>query len=84
METTLYSWGAAQEVTGSKHFLDIDGKIVQIDAGAFQGHRKEAEEKNRNLPYSPKDVHSIILTHGHFDHCGMLPIMVKNGFTGNI
>ena len=84
MKTVLYSWGAAQEVTGSKHFLEINGKIIQIDSGAFQGHRKEAEEKNRNLPYSPKDVHSIILTHGHFDHCGLLPVMIKNGFTGNI
>ena len=84
MDTVLYSWGAAQEVTGSKHFIEVNGKIIQIDSGAFQGHRKEAEEKNRNLPYDPKDVHSIILTHGHFDHCGLLPIMVKQGFTGNI
>lgn len=84
MKTLFYSWGAAQEVTGSKHFIEVNGKIIQIDSGAFQGHRKEAEEKNRNLPYDPKDVSSIILTHGHFDHCGLLPIMIKKGFTGNI
>ena len=84
MSVTLYSWGAAGEVTGSKHFLNINGKIIQIDSGAFQGHRKETEEKNRNLPYSPSKVSAIVLTHGHFDHCGLLPMMIKNGFDGNI
>jgi metallo-beta-lactamase family protein len=80
----FYSHGACQEVTGSKHFLDVDGDIIQIDSGMFQGRRKESYEKNRDLSFSPADVKSIILTHGHFDHSGSLPVMVKNGFTGNI
>jgi metallo-beta-lactamase family protein len=80
----FYSHGACQEVTGSKHFLDVDGEIIQIDSGMFQGRRQESYEKNRDLSFSPADVKTIILTHGHFDHSGSLPIMVKNGFTGNI
>ncbi|MCP5053392.1 MAG: MBL fold metallo-hydrolase, partial [bacterium] len=81
---TFYSHGACQEVTGSKHFLDIGGEILQIDGGMFQGRRQEAYNKNKKLEFLPSNVHSILLTHAHFDHSGALPIMVKNGFDGNI
>jgi len=84
MKIEFYSHGACQEVTGSKHFLDVDGHTLQIDAGMFQGHRKESYEKNREQPFKPADVDAIILTHGHFDHSGALPIMVKRGFTGPV
>jgi metallo-beta-lactamase family protein len=84
MLTELYSWGAAEEVTGSKHFLKIDDQIIQIDCGAFQGRRKESEEKNRLWPFNAEEVTALILTHAHYDHCGLVPLMPKNGFTGNI
>lgn len=84
MEIKFYSYGACREVTGSKHFISVDGNIVQIDSGMFQGRREESYLKNRDLKFSPSDVTSILLTHGHFDHSGALPIMVKNGFNGNI
>ncbi len=80
----LYSHGACNEVTGSKHFIEFDGKIVQIDSGMFQGRRKESYLKNSNLPFEPSKSDCILLTHGHFDHSGALPLMVKKGFTGNI
>jgi metallo-beta-lactamase family protein len=84
MKVELYSWGAAQEVTGSKHFIKFGDQTVQIDCGAFQGRRKESEVKNREWPFNAEEVSALILTHAHYDHCGLIPLMSKNGFSGNI
>lgn len=78
----FYSHGACQEVTGSKHFLDIEGNILQIDGGMFQGRRKESYLKNKTLGFSPADVKAAILTHAHFDHSGALPYLSKTALTG--
>jgi len=80
----LYSWGAAEEVTGSKHFLETPSARVQIDCGVFQGRRQEAHERNVRLPYEARDVSACILTHGHLDHCGNLPTLRRQGFQGPI
>ena len=84
MYAKFYSFGAAEEVTGSKHVLEIDGKKYLIDCGAFQGSRAEADDKNRKLGIAPDDIEGVILTHGHFDHCGLLPLLAKQGYKGNI
>lgn len=84
MSITAYSLGAAQEVTGSKHFLEIDGRIYEIDCGAFQGSRKQSDEKNRKFDVPADKIEAVLLTHGHYDHCGLLPLLVKNGYGGNI
>ncbi|TFG84783.1 MAG: MBL fold metallo-hydrolase [Spirochaetales bacterium] len=84
MAITFYSEGAAREVTGSKHVIDIDGKRYLIDCGAFQGKRAESDKKNRALVPDPASIEAVILTHAHFDHCGMLPLLVKRGFQGNV
>lgn len=84
MELTLFSRGAALEVTGSRHFLAIDGRRIQIDCGAFQGKRKETDEKNRSGFEDAEQIAALILTHGHYDHCGLIPYMVKKGYRGNI
>jgi metallo-beta-lactamase family protein len=84
MDITFYSLGAAEEVTGSKHVLEIDGRSFLIDCGAFQGSRAEADRKNRNFGIPVDRIESVILTHGHYDHCGLLPVLSKQGYTGNI
>jgi metallo-beta-lactamase family protein len=84
MAIKFFSHGACLEVTGSKHFLEIDGRLLQIDSGMFQGRREESYQKNKLLPFDPKSVSAIVLTHAHFDHSGALPIMIKKGFSGNI
>lgn len=76
--------GAAQEVTGSKHLLHVNGKKILLDCGMFHGRRKEAEEKNKHFPFDPKELDAVILSHAHIDHSGLLPYIVKMGFTGPI
>jgi metallo-beta-lactamase family protein len=84
MNVQFYSLGAAEEVTGSKHVIEIDGESYLIDCGSFQGSRAEADRKNRNLGIEADRINGVILTHGHLDHCGLLPLLVKRGYKGNI
>ncbi len=84
MSVTLYSLGAAQEVTGSKHIFEIDGRSFMIDCGAFQGKRAESDRKNREFEIAIDRIESVILTHAHFDHVGLLPVLIKKGYNGNI
>ena len=84
MNINFYSLGAAGEVTGSKHVLEIDGKSYLIDCGSFQGSRAEADRKNRDFGISADRIEAAILTHGHLDHCGLFPLLVKKGYRGNI
>lgn len=84
MSMNFYSLGAAQEVTGSKHVLEVDGKSYLVDCGAFQGKRAEADRKNREFGIEPDRIEAAVLTHGHFDHCGLMPLLVKKGYKANI
>lgn len=84
MSVVLYSLGAAQEVTGSKHIFEIDGRSFMVDCGAFQGRRADSDKKNRNFDIAAEKVEAVILTHAHYDHVGLLPVLVKKGFNGNI
>ena len=76
--------GAAQTTTGSMHLVEACGKRILLDCGLYQGHRKEAFEKNRNLPVDAKKIDYVILSHAHIDHSGNLPQLVKAGFRGRV
>ncbi|MGI9517127.1 MAG: MBL fold metallo-hydrolase RNA specificity domain-containing protein [Pirellulaceae bacterium] len=76
--------GAARTVTGSKHLIHFQGKQLLLDCGMFQGRRKEAFRKNRNMPFDPRAVDAVVLSHAHIDHSGNLPSLVKGGFRGPI
>ncbi len=84
MSISFYSLGAAQEVTGSKHIVEINGRSFLLDCGAFPGRSAEAARKNRNFDFAAEKLEAAILTHGHYDHCGLLPMLVKKGYEGNI
>ncbi|TFH18078.1 MAG: MBL fold metallo-hydrolase [Lentisphaerales bacterium] len=76
--------GAARTTTGSMHLLEINGKRILLECGLYQGRRKVAFEKNRNLPFDPKTIDTVLLSHAHMDHSGNLPSLVKKGFHGRI
>lgn len=80
----LTFWGAAREVTGSMHQLTVGKDCYLLDCGEYQGHRKEAAERNKHFPFPCADVSAVMLSHAHIDHSGNLPLLVKNGFRGPI
>lgn len=80
----LQSLGAAETVTGSKHYLKTPELNILVDCGLFQGIKRLREKNWQKLPVKPSDIDVIILTHAHLDHCGYIPLLVKGGFTGKI
>ena len=77
----LYFFGADQCVTGSCHCLEVNGKRILIDCGLQQG-RDEID--NHELPFEPNTIDYILITHSHIDHSGRVPMLIKQGFTGQI
>lgn len=82
MNITVY--GAACDVTGSCYLVDNESEKVLVDCGLFQGSPKL--ERLNYLPHgiNAKGLAAVILTHGHLDHCGRLPLLVSAGFNGPI
>ncbi|HQU59122.1 MAG: MBL fold metallo-hydrolase [Phaeodactylibacter sp.] len=84
MKSKLQFLGAAGAVTGSKTLIEYGGKRLLVDCGLFQG-LKELRLQNRSpFPVDPKTIETLLLTHAHLDHCGYIPLLVKNGFQGSI
>ncbi|MEN6478722.1 MAG: MBL fold metallo-hydrolase [Anaerolineales bacterium] len=80
----IHFWGAARTVTGSMHLLEVNGTRILLECGLFQGHRQEAFERNRNLPFDARQVDAMVLSHAHIDHSGNIPNLVRSGYDGPI
>lgn len=82
MKITFF--GAAQNVTGSKHLVQTENYNLLLDCGLYQGKRQDSNLQNSSLPFVASKIDAVILSHAHLDHCGTLPILVKNGFLSKI
>jgi metallo-beta-lactamase family protein len=83
MQMKLRFLGAAQNVTGSRHMLEVNGTRLLVDCGLYQERQFEARNwEPFDVPASSIDA--VLLTHAHLDHCGLLPKLAKEGFKGPI
>lgn len=81
----IYFHGAARFVTGSNHLVETkNGEKFLLEMGLFQGTKQQEKLNYEELPYDPKDIDFVILSHAHIDHTGRIPKLVKEGFRGKI
>ena len=80
----IHFLGGATTVTGSQFLIETERARVLIDCGMFQGSPNESIRNRIPFGFEPSDLDAVVLTHAHLDHCGLLPLLVKSGFTGPI
>ena len=76
--------GAAQTVTGSMHLVEAERAKVLLDCGLYQGRRGETIQRNQHLPFDPRELDAVVLSHAHIDHSGCLPMLPGRDFRGTI
>src|SRR5690554_5638617 len=84
MKAKVHFLGAAGTVTGSKILLETPAGNILIDCGLFQGLKELRELNWQPIPFPAEKIDLVLLTHGHLDHSGYLPRLVKEGFQGKI
>jgi metallo-beta-lactamase family protein len=83
MQARLKFLGAARNVTGSRHLLEVDDTRILVDCGLYQ-ERQFASRNWDPFDIPPASIKAVLLTHAHLDHCGLLPKLVRDGFKGRI
>jgi metallo-beta-lactamase family protein len=66
------------------HLLTTEQDRILLDCGMFQGRRREAKEKNTVMPFDPRLITNVVLSHAHIDHSGRLPLLTRKDFAGRI
>ncbi len=76
--------GAAHQVTGSCHLLQVGETRILVDCGLYQGSHELREDNSADFGFDPAEIDYLLLTHAHLDHCGRIPLLAKRGFQGEI
>ncbi|WP_278234741.1 MBL fold metallo-hydrolase [Isoptericola sp. AK164] len=76
--------GGAGTVTGSRFLLESDDRRLLVDCGLYQGERRWRRRNWDAFPVPPETIDDVVLTHCHLDHCGFLPVLVRDGYAGSI
>lgn len=76
--------GAAGEVTGSCHLVEVAGRRILLDCGLIQGDRRDEERNREPFPFDPKSIDAVVLSHAHIDHSGRIPLLIRSGFAGPV
>ena len=82
MKITFY--GAAGGVTGTAYYCESAQARIMIDCGMFQGGRRDESRNKEAPPVDYRSLGAIVLTHAHLDHCGRLPVAVRDGYRGPV
>lgn len=76
--------GATRMVTGSCYLLEVGNKKMLLDCGMFQGSKMVTAFNEKEFVFAPNTIDSVVLTHAHIDHSGLIPKLVKHGYKGPV
>jgi len=82
--STLTFLGAAQQVTGSCYLIDNGKHRILLECGMRQGKDKPDDGPEGPFAFDPSGIDAVVLSHTHLDHCGLVPLLVKEGFRGPV
>ncbi len=76
--------GAAQQVTGSCYLIETQQHRILLECGIRQGSDRREDEYEKPFDFDPASIDAVVISHAHLDHSGMVPLLVKSGFSGTV